>query len=145
MRGHPLLETFILGLLLACLALPLHLVTKGRAHNTTRNSEPTQVIQKDLVTADLLIRSAHPLTETIITVGGRDHTLTADQVELDLMVNPLEPIEVIVSATWPEGTPETALYIELAPENREGISYTIWGQESAFETLTFHWKGDDYE
>lgn len=69
---------------------------------------------------------------------------------LDLKQSPLEvkaELEVshdgnefILAATWPEGTPETAVTVELEPESFETRSETRWSSGTQMEeVLTFTW------
>lgn len=145
MRGHPLIESLILLICLALLALPLQWVIQDRV---VAKEVPTEIEESDnghLLPSDILLRSAHPYSQVSLTVNGEEFTVEAGETELQVHVDPHRTIEIDVSAEWPEGTPETALYVELAPEWHDGISHTIWGEGSAFETLTFSWEGDGHE
>jgi hypothetical protein len=49
--------------------------------------------------------------------------------------------ELWVSASWPSGTPDTALTVELEPDGLEQKSETRWSEAGELsEVLTFHWK-----
>lgn len=48
--------------------------------------------------------------------------------------------ELVVNATWPEGTPETAVTVELEPDGFESRSETRWSSGTTLdEVLTFKW------
>jgi hypothetical protein len=52
-----------------------------------------------------------------------------------------EPVELVVEASWPEGTGLTALGVELEPDGLENRRETVWAEGgSASELLTFSWK-----
>jgi hypothetical protein len=48
--------------------------------------------------------------------------------------------ELELSATWPTGTPDTALTLEIEPDGLETRSETRWSSDSTLnEILTFIW------
>jgi hypothetical protein len=93
----------------------------------------------------LRLRFAHqPLT---VSLKQEDKELVA---KLDLSASPAElkaDIEIshegnefLLSATWPEGTPDTALTVELEPEGFDTRSETRWSSAGELnEVLTFTW------
>ena len=68
-----------------------------------------------------------------------DGFLTLDEFKAGMEVSH-DGNELIVSATWPEGTPETALTVELEPDGFETRSETRWSSGTELnEVLTFTW------
>lgn len=71
-------------------------------------------------------------------------------VKVDLATSPVEfqtelevshdGNELILQATWPEGTPETALTVELEPDGFDTRRETRWSSGNTLdEVLTFTW------
>jgi len=91
--------------------------------------------------ADLAIRTAHPFTSVTITVGEASWTFSPEEEEKELHI-PLPPsgeLHLLVSAIWPDGTPETAILLELMPDGLEPRTSTVWGEGEALEEITFNW------
>lgn len=92
------------------------------------------------------IRFAHAPQTLSLKQGGTeilkqplDLKQSPVEVKADLEVSH-EGNEMILSATWPEGTPETALTVELEPESFETRSETRWSSGPQMEeVLTFTW------
>lgn len=91
------------------------------------------------------LRYAHKPQKVTLSQGGRE-LLAVTQFD----ASPLElkagleishdGNELILAATWPEGTPDTALTVELEPDGFETQSQTRWSSEAALEeVLTFTW------
>jgi hypothetical protein len=50
-------------------------------------------------------------------------------------------VDVFLSATWPDNTPDTALTLELEPDGLEARSETRWSSAGSLdEVITFSWK-----
>jgi len=162
MRGFPPVQLFLLGLVFALLAFPLAQMTKGYAKQDRHEEQhdPSDGGEKSVtggvdhpegahkhveVPTLLRLRFAHrPLT---ISLKQEDEELAQ---KLDLSASPVEfktdlevshdGNEMILSVTWPEGTPDTAVTIELEPDGFEFRSETRWSSEAALnEVLTFTW------
>lgn len=132
MTRSPLLSTTLSLLPLVALSLPLAKVLSPGPEVVTRVSEQRE--EEDLVRCDLLLRSAHPFEKVVV-----NHvTFLAGEEEKEIFLDLEEVLNVEV--TWPEGTPETALLLELIPDRLEMKSHTLWGAGSAFEEITFHWE-----
>lgn len=98
----------------------------------------------------LRIRFAHPVKG--LSVKQADHEVLKNtttgvteftspvEVKTDLDI-PVEGIEFIVSAEWPEGTPDTALTLELEPDGLDSKSETRWSNGNQMtEVISFQWK-----
>lgn len=162
MRGFPPVQLFLLGLVFCLLAFPLASLTQGygdaaSSHDQARLHDGDMQIVKGggehpegehkhvEVPVLVRLRFAHPPLTVSLMQG--DEELAE---KLDLSVSPVEfkagmevshdGNELIVSATWPEGTPETALTIELEPDGFETLSETRWSSGAELnEVLTFTW------
>ncbi|TDU71095.1 hypothetical protein EI77_02213 [Prosthecobacter fusiformis] len=165
MRGFPPVQLFLLGLVFVGLAIPLVQLTNGYAASPVHAEDGgheehahdgEQVVKggtdhpegdhKHVEVPTLVrLRFAHrPLTVSLLQEGAE----LADK--LDLNASPVEfktdlevshdGNELIISATWPEGTPDTALTLELEPDGFETRSETRWSTEAALnEVITFTW------
>jgi hypothetical protein len=50
-------------------------------------------------------------------------------------------VDVFLSATWPQNTPDTALTLEIEPDGLEARSETRWSAAGSLdEVITFSWK-----
>lgn len=162
MRGFPPIQIFILGLLFGLLAVPLANLTglgrqAGQAHEDHDGHDHDPKVVKGgtehpegehkhvEVPALIRLRYAHKPLSISLKSGGRE--LLA---KLDLAASPAElQTEVEVShegnefsleARWPEGTPDTALTVEIEPDGFDARRETCWsnGPELA-EILTLTW------
>ncbi|MEN3940071.1 hypothetical protein WJU23_02175 [Prosthecobacter sp. SYSU 5D2] len=165
MRGFPPIQLFLLGLVFCLLAFPLASLTQGYGEAAAAQehgghhhevgegvavvkggSEHPEGEHKHVEVPVLVrLRFAHaPLT---VSLMQGDEELAE---KLDLSASPVEfkagmevshdGNELIVSATWPEGTPETALTVELEPDGFETRSETRWSSGTELnEVLTFTW------
>lgn len=130
MTRSPLLTTLLALVPLVALAFPL-----------ARVLNPPPVVQVEpegekvtLLRADAIFRSAHPFDK--VTVQGL--SLPSGDDLLEIMINPKESIQV--SVKWPEGTPETALLVEISADGQDLKTHTIWGVGSAVKELNFDWN-----
>jgi hypothetical protein len=149
MRGFPPLQIFLLGLAFGLLAVPLALLTGAGSHPGSvvqAGDEHPEGGQKHApVPALLRLRFAHQPLAIHLKQEGRE-LLT----QLDLKTSPAEArseIEVShdgneleLSATWPPGTPDTALTLEIELDGFETRRETRWSDDAALtEILTFIW------
>ncbi|MDB4630688.1 hypothetical protein OAF46_04165, partial [Akkermansiaceae bacterium] len=111
MTRSPLLSTFFSILPLVALAVPLSKVLSPEPVIQTEIKETAK--ESDLVRSDLLLRSAHPFERVVVN----DVIFEKGEVEKEIFLNLEEPLTVEV--TWPEGTPESALLLELLPDALE--------------------------
>jgi hypothetical protein len=148
MRGFPPTQIFVLGLLFALLAVPLCQLTGQRAGSSapTQTSPQSNSTAIEPVMALLRLRYAHKPTSVSLKMGGVDLLAKLDlsstpaETEMKLAPSP-EGHEFMITAEWPEGTPDTALTLEIEPEGYDLRSETRWSSGSTLnETLTFIWK-----
>lgn len=135
MTRSPLTSTLLALVPLVALAFPL-----SQALNPP-SVEQFQVKEKVVtqLRADVLIRSAHPFQKA--TINGV--IFSESDEEHEIQINPEDPI--IVEVTWPEGTPETALLVEVFADGQDLKAHTLWGSGSALEEITFQWEPPKFE
>lgn len=141
MTRSPLLSTFIPLVPLAAMAWPLHRII----NQDPPALEPLpqgKVSTGAPIPAALNIRSAHPFSEFTLNAGEANWSFSADDTykEIFVPVDENGELYLVASATWPEGTPETALFIELMPDGLETRSHTLWGFGEITEEITFQWE-----
>lgn len=146
MRGFPPIQIFVLGLLFALLAVPMVQLTGKATH--TPELEPTAAqtrAEMKPVPAILRLRYAHKPASISLKSDGRELF-----TKLDLESSPAElETEIVLSddgnefsleAKWPEGTPDTALSVEIEPDGYDAKSETRWSADAALsEILTYSW------
>jgi hypothetical protein len=72
-------------------------------------------------------------------LGGADLSESPLELEGDIEVSH-DGNEMSLSAKWPEGTPETAVTIEIEPEGFDRVSETVWAAGNLDEeVLLFKW------
>jgi hypothetical protein len=97
------------------------------------------------VPALVRLRYAHKPLSVSLKQGGKellkDLALGASPAEIKAGIGVShEGDEMEITAKWPEGTPETALTIEIEPDGFETRSETRWASEAEVnEVLTFRW------
>lgn len=146
MRGFPPLQIFILGLLFGLLAVPMVQLTGTAPKSEAAETESTKVVaEKTTVPALLRLRYAHkPLS---ISLKSEDRELVSKP---DMSSSPIElETEITLSkdgnefsleATWPAGTPDTALTVEIEPDGQDPRTVTLWSSGSDLsEILTLSW------
>ncbi len=145
MRGFPPLQIFLLGLAFCLLAVPLAQLTSNVAHVETAPVMAKADAAPVKVAAVIRLRYAHKPLSISLKQGGLELL-----PKLDLTTSPAEMQtkmtiskagnELELSATWPTGTPDTALTLEIEPDGLETRSETRWSSDSTLnEILTFIW------
>ncbi len=141
MRGFPLINGALILLALGLALAPLWQLTNAQTETPTTTSEVTEHTK---VPTEVSVRYAHAPTKLTISHLGQDlwSATTAnginEGIELELPL-PKEGIDLHVTATWPAGTPSTALEITLEPEALPEQSHVLWGDGSVDDILTFQW------
>ena len=146
MRGFPLREMLVLVCGLALLAWPLYRVTVSTGVDTGEmvESEADGVeIQGEKKVAQLTVRVAHvveKLQVAFVDGSGREESFSFE-VEDSESTQEVHYFEISgsylkVEATWPTGTPETALMIRLEPEGEEAREWNLWGQDQLVEEIS---------
>lgn len=150
MRSLPLLEAFLLMLVLGAAAIPIVRLTTTQPVPQVRHSHAPGESHATgtRATCYVTIRTAHPPQSLTILHEG---TPVLDLSEpppatLDLEWNfrpeHLGPagLELDVRAVWPDTLEtETALEITLEPDARDARSATLWGTGDTQDFLTFTW------
>lgn len=147
MRGFPPVHLLLLAIVFGVIAVPLmKLTSAGPRRTVTRIETPAPKTESAKVSTWLRIRFAHRPTSLSIKLGDQElmdagpPNESPFEKEYDLTL-PKEGIELLVSGKWPEGTPDTALTIDLEPTGLETQSQTRWsfGNEMN-EVIPFQWK-----
>ncbi|WP_395715285.1 hypothetical protein [Prosthecobacter sp.] len=141
MRGFPPIQIFLLCLAFIVLAVPLSHLT-----GNTSNAKVVKVAVKEVksVKALLRLRFAHKPTTLSLKLADKEliTTANASPLELDAVLpSTKDGVDVFLSATWPENTPDTALTLEIEPDGLEARSETRWSAAGSLdEVITFSWK-----
>lgn len=149
MRGYPPIQLFFLMLAFGAMAVPLARLTFAREKPVVAAVAKVEKETKHTPT-QMRIRFAHPVKSLSLKLGDREMlsngtagtaTFTSPlEVNQDLDI-PAEGIEFIVSAEWPEGTPDTVLTLELEPDGLDSKSETRWSSGNQMtEVISFQWK-----
>lgn len=145
MRGSPPVQLALLLAGFILVAVPLMQLTSAR--DLPAQVAPAVVgAHEAKVPTTVRVRFAHKPVKLSLKLGAQEllaaPDLSASPVETstDLLL-PKEGIELQVSATWPDGTPDTALSIDLEPDALDAQSQTRWSTASVLqETLVYQWK-----
>jgi hypothetical protein len=125
------------------LAVPLASLTTARK----AAAAPQRVAQAASLHKTLLrLRFAHPPKNLSLKLGDKELLdrpgLAASPIEAQSELQiPAEGVEFILSAEWPDGTPDTALTLEVEPDGLDTKSETRWSLGSSMtEVISFQWK-----
>ena len=155
MRSSPLLLLAVVALGFALIAVPLARLTwaNDRAAGTSAAAaEPAAPTggATESVPALLVVRYAHAPLRVVVRVGeevaatfGPPGPEAGGQMEqsIRLAVPSDGFLDVLVEAQWPDGTPPTALGLELEPDGLETRRATLWSDvPTVSEVLGFSWK-----
>lgn len=142
MRGSPPIQLFLLALAFALLAFPLTRLTGGGAR-VARAAATTAEVRE--VPALIRLRFAHPPRQIRLSQDERDLLAGADlwaspvEIETRLRLG-TDGEELRLEATWPEGTPDTAISVEIEPEGHETREQTRWSDGPELnDLLLFQW------
>lgn len=146
MRGFPPLQIFLLGLAFGLLAVPLYRLT-SQASAASIPLVKTSASDSKLENVQVLIRLrfAHQPQSVSLKQGKRELLTDADftssplEVRSDLAISK-DGNELALSATWPAGTPDTALTVEIEPDGLDSRTETRWSADAMLEEiLTLTW------
>ncbi len=141
MRGFPPIQLFLLCLAFIVLAVPLSHLT-----GNTSNAKVIQPAVKEApsVKALLRLRFAHKPATLSLKIADKELITTTDASPLEVdavLLSTAEGVDVFLSATWPDNTPDTAITLELEPDGLEARSETRWSAAGSLdEVITFSWK-----
>ncbi len=143
MRGYPPIHLLLLMLAFGALAVPLVNLTTAR---TATASAPRVEQAPNSHESRLRLRFAHQPKTVSLKVSDKDllagvqprDSLFEAKAELSI---PVDGIEFILTAEWPEGTADTALTLEIEPDGLDGKTETRWSSGGALtEVISFQWK-----
>jgi hypothetical protein len=141
MRGFPPIQIFLLCLTFIVLAVPLSQLT-----GTTSHVQHTEKKEKESpsVKTFLRLRYAHKPATLSLKIAGKEliTKIEASPIEMNTTLPDTQHgVDVFLSATWPEGTPDTSLTLELEPDGLATRSETRWSTAGSLdEVITFIWK-----
>lgn len=141
MRGFPPIQIFLLALTFIVLAVPLsHLTgTVTQAKTAVVKVEETQRV-KTL----LRLRYAHKPVTLSVKIADKEviAEIAASPIELSTALPAVKDgVDVFLSATWAEGTPDTSITLEIEPDGFSSRSETRWSSAGSLdEVITFEWK-----
>jgi hypothetical protein len=146
MRGSPPLHLVIFVVGFALLAIPLAQLTFARPARTIE----TEVQSPQAKTSTLIhLRFAHAPTSVSLKQSGgpellkklEDNATSEIEAKVDLEI-PEAGIEFLLNVTWPDGTPDTAVTMELQPDEMDSQSQTHWSSGASMrdEVINYEWK-----
>lgn len=143
MRGAPPLHLVLLAVAFGLFAIPLAQLTFARHETVMVKTEApaTPSAQTGLL---LRLRFAHVPKSLSLKMGDRElipSAPVASPLEIrSEMIIPAEGLDLLLEVSWPEGTPETAVTIDLEPDGLETKSHTRWSTGTQLhESLPFLW------
>lgn len=141
MRGFPPIQIFLLVLTFVVLAIPLSHLT---GTTSTAKAAPAKVVEEKGVKALLRLRYAHRPTTLSVKIGDKEliREIAGSPIELETFLpTPKDGVDVFVSATWPEGTPDSAITLEVEPDGLATRNDTRWSSAGSLdEVITLEWK-----
>lgn len=145
MRGFPPLHLLLFAIAFGLVAVPLsHLTFARPAVVRIQTGKPTVI--PDGVHSYVRLRFAHVPEKVSVRLGGQlllDEKTTNPAATMETeatFVIPKEGLELLVEATWPTGTPSTAITLELEPDEKEARSQTHWSADAALSQIySFVW------
>ncbi len=141
MRGFPPIQIFLLCLTFVVLAVPLSQLTGTVSHVEVT---PQKVVESESVKTFLRLRYAHKPATLSLKIGGKEVIKAIDGSPIELqgtLPSPKDGVDVFLSATWPEGTPDTSITLEVEPDGLASRSETRWSSAGGLdEVITLEWK-----
>lgn len=142
MRGFPPIQIFLLCLAFVVLAVPLSQLT-GTSSQAKPAVKAAAKVEKSSG-ALLRVRYAHRPATLSVKIADKELVGSLDASPLELqttLVAAEKGVDVFVAATWPEGTPDTALTLEIEPDGLESRAETRWSSGATLdEVITFDWS-----
>ncbi|MFN0127265.1 MAG: hypothetical protein ACKV19_11335 [Verrucomicrobiales bacterium] len=152
MRSSPLVLLALVAAGFGLVSVPLARLTGaervGRGAGEVRVG-PSVAGAADDVRAVVRVRYVHEPERVVLSVEGHVVAEFAGpweaggglrELEVAVPIEEGEPLEVLVEARWPTGTPTTALGVEWEPDGFETRRQTVWaGDGEVVEALTFLW------
>lgn len=142
MRGSPPLHLALFLLGFALIALPLVRLTSA----TPSASLSMTAVKQEQAEASVLIRLRFAHKPVQVKLAYHDTVLHEGDTEtlqelIHSMSIPEEGVELSLTVQWPEGTPETAVTLELEPDSLDTQAQTRWSSGLTLdEVIPFVWK-----
>lgn len=146
MNGFPPIQIFILGIAFVILAIPLVQLTgnspKVEANGTAVEREAKAKTEK---TCLIRLRYAHKPDSIQLIWNGKVLIKNANLENIPVehetaLPFPNKKLEMTLTASWPTGTPDTAITVEVEPETMDMRSETRWSSDGQLnEVLVFQW------
>jgi hypothetical protein len=145
MRGSPPLHLILFVIGFALLAVPLAQLTFARAERSATLPSQHAIDKTPII---VRMRFAHAPSSVSLKLDGIEvlptsstqHPATRIEARAALPLPP-EGIELSIAAKWPEGTPDTAVTIELEPDGLEAQSQTRWSRKHEMnDVLAYEWR-----
>lgn len=145
MRGSPPLHLALFFIGFALMAVPLVRLTSATPVPVKSEPATVQATATEKVPVLLRLRFAHTPLNVRVALGEQvllDGAVTESPHEFSTdLILPKDGIELALSANWPEGTPDTALTLELEPDGLDTRSETRWSSGASMEEyIPFVWK-----
>ncbi len=141
MRGFPPIQIFLLILTFVVLAIPL---TQLTGTTTPAKAAAVKVVEEKSVKALLRVRYAHKPSKLSVKIADKEviAEIAASPIELSTALAAVKDgVDVFLSATWADGTPDTSITLELEPDGFSTRSETRWSSAGSLdEVITFEWK-----
>ena len=141
MRGYPPIQIFLLCLAFVVLAVPLSQLTGTK---TPEKAAVVKVVESTSVKALVRLRYAHKPVMLSVKIADKELIagIAASPIELQAALPSVKDgVDVFLSATWADGTPDTSITLELEPDGFASRSETRWSSAGSLdEVITFEWK-----
>ena len=141
MRGFPPIQIFLLVLTFVVLAIPLTQLTGTTSH---AKAAVVKVEKAESVKALVRVRYAHKPVTLSVKIGDKELMAGIEASPIELITSlpsVKDGVDVFLSATWAEGTPDTSITLELEPDGFAARSETRWSSGGSLdEVITFEWK-----
>ncbi len=141
MRGFPPIQIFLLVLTFVVLAVPLSQLT---GTTTPRKAAVVKSVESTSVKSLVRLRYAHKPVTLSVKIADKELIagIAASPIELTASLPSVKDgVDVFLSATWAEGTPDTSITLELEPDGLASRSETRWSSAGSLdEVITFEWK-----
>lgn len=141
MRGFPLINGALILLALGLALVPLWKLTSAPEVVAV---PAVQTEDRVTIPTAISVQYAHAPDRLVISHLGQELWSAGSATEIDegaevALALPKEGIDLHVAATWPAGTPKTAIEIALEPEALAKQSANLWSEDGADDILTFQW------
>jgi hypothetical protein len=143
-RGSPLLHFLIGVIAFALFAIPVSRLTVAREESPATEKPESSAEEAGAPRRTFIrVRVAHVPQSLSLKLGDREllPSPATSPVETEATIGiPKDGLELALNAKWPDGTPDTAVTIELEPDELESRRETLWSTGPALNgIITFKW------